>query len=114
MGPKDIIIGILIFINIVANSLIIFASGNILPNKDDTQTISNIVAPNSSKTTRFYQELLYNNLNISINQNEPKNSIFFLLMELQRQQGFLIKHIKGYIFCLYLLFFLLLCYFFRS
>ena len=41
MPAKEIIIGVLIGVNIISNSLIIYSSGNILPNKDENNTKTN-------------------------------------------------------------------------
>jgi len=96
MGPKDIIILVLIIVNIVANSLIIYASGNILP----TPTNST----NTTNTTNFYLEYfnnnlnIVNNINISSNQNEIKKFDLFPTYGLAEATRFFKKAHKGLYF----------------
>ena len=62
---KHILIGVLICVNIISNSLIIYSSGNILPNKDENNTKTN--------TTNLYLENFNKNLTISITNNISSN-----------------------------------------
>lgn len=67
MPAKDIIIGVLIGVNIISNSLIIYSSGNILPNKDENNTKTN--------TTNLYIQNFKNNLTISNTNSSNPNEI---------------------------------------
>ena len=64
---KHILIGVLICVNIISNSLIIYSSGNILPNKDENNTKTN--------TTNLYLENFKNNLTISNTNSSNPNEI---------------------------------------
>ena len=93
---KHILIGVLICVNIISNSLIIYSSGNILPNKDENNTKTN--------TTNLYLENFNKNLtisntnNISSNPNEIKKFSIFPTHGISDATRFFNKAHKGLYF----------------
>ena len=77
MCIKDIVIAVVIVINIVSNSLVIWSSGNILPQKNDTNTTNttNTTIPtNITNTTTFYLEMLEEGENIFLKYKNLSNN----------------------------------------
>ena len=94
MSAKDIIVGVLIGVNIVANSLIIYPSGNILPSNDS----------NTTNTTHYnleyfnYNKNISNINNISFNKNEIKKFDVFPTYGIADATRFFKKAHKGLYF----------------
>ena len=94
MSAKDIIVGVLIGVNIVANSLIIYASGNILPSNDS----------NTTNTTNYnleyfnYNKNISNINNISFNKSEIKKFDVFPTYGIADATRFFKKAHKGLYF----------------
>ena len=94
MSAKDIIVGVLIGVNIVANSLIIYASGNILPSNDS----------NTTNTTNYnleyfnYNKNISNINNISFNKTEIKKFDVFPTYGIADATRFFKKAHKGLYF----------------
>ena len=109
MSAKDIIVGVLIGVNIVANSLIIYASGNILPSNEG----------NTTNTTNYnleyfiYDKNISNINNISFNKSEIKKFDVFPTYGIADATRFFKKAHKGLYF-LPIFAFLLIAFLFFS